>query len=196
MSTMEVPAHVYATMAAVVDMFPHTGTDDDRRAAMEKLVATLRAKHGMRWVWKTEHATLIAPSKDGLGYVPDDVVQHGHLTDMFIWDTINGGSRKLNPAPLVSEELRKAYVLAVEPKDWLAGGDPVPVPTPGTPAEPPAQPPADSVVPEAIAEALKALASKVSALQETVHGLAARPFPEYEGRILGFAATLTPKKKP
>lgn len=137
MSTMEVPAHVYATMAAVVDKFPHTGSDDERRAAMEKVVATLRARHGLRWVWKTEHANLMAPSKDGLGYVPEGEVVHGRLTTMFIWDTINGSSRRLNPAPLVSEEARPAYVLAVEPKDWLAGaGEPWQPPT-----TPPTQPP-------------------------------------------------------
>ena len=133
MSTMEVPAHVYATMAAVVNRFPHDGDDDARRAAMEKMVATLRARHGLRWVWKTEHASLIAPSKDGLGYVPDGVVTHGQLMPMFIWDTINGSSRQLNAAPLVSEELRPAYVLVVEPKDWLAGA--------GEPSQPPATPP-------------------------------------------------------
>jgi len=123
---MTMPADVYATAQAVVDKFPHTGTDDERREAMRKVVQTLRARHGLRWVWKTEHQSLIAPSKDGLGYVADGVIEHGKLTTMYIWDTINGGSRKLNAAPMVSEGARPAYVLAVEPKDWLADSVPLP----------------------------------------------------------------------
>lgn len=128
---MQMPDEVYATLAACVEKFPHTGDDEGRREAMEKAVATIRARHGLRWCWKTEHASLIAPSKDGLGYVADGDVVHGRSTTMFIWDTINGGSRRLNAAPLLSEAARKAYVLAVAPKDWLAG-DPTlpPVPPP------------------------------------------------------------------
>jgi hypothetical protein len=125
-STMTMPADVYATAQAVVEKYPHTGTDEERRVAMEKVVATIRARHGLRWVWKTEHQSLIAPSKDGLGYVPEGEVVHGRLTKMFIWDTISGGTRKLNPAPMNSEAARPAYVLAVEPKDWLAGAVPPP----------------------------------------------------------------------
>jgi hypothetical protein len=156
---MQIPDDVYATLAAVVEKFPHTGDDEARRAAMEKAVATLRARHGLRWVWKTEHASLIAPSKDGLGYVPDGEVVHGRLTTMLIWDTINGGTRRLNAAPLVSEAPRKAYVLAVPPKDWLAGDLPTPTPTP------PAPPSGTAEILKRIGEVerdLKALQDKVS----------------------------------
>lgn len=123
---MTMPADVYATAQAVVERYPHTGTDDERREAMKKLVQTLRARHGLRWVWKTEHQSLIAPSKDGLGYIADGVIKHGELQTMYIWDTISGGTRKLNAAPLVSEGARPAYTLAVEPKDWLADSVPPP----------------------------------------------------------------------
>lgn len=132
MSVMRMPDDVYATLAAVVQQFPHTGDDEARRAAMEKAVATIRSKHGLRWVWKTEHQNLMGPSKDGLGFVPDGVVMHGQQMIMFIWDTINGTTRQPHPPPLVSEEARKAFVLAVEPRDWLAAD--------GAPSEPPDEP--------------------------------------------------------
>lgn len=116
---MDMPAEVYATLAAVVEKYPHSGTDNERRAAMEKAVATIRARHGDRWVWKTEHSNLQAPSKDGLGYVADGPIMHGQATIMFLWDTINGTTRKVNGAPLVSlpDSPRAAFVLAVPPKD-------------------------------------------------------------------------------
>jgi hypothetical protein len=132
---MTMPAEVYATLTAVVDKYPHTGTDDERREAMKKVVQTLRARHSLRYVWKTEHQSLIAPSKDGLGYVADGVIVEGKFTVMYIWDTISGGTRKPNAPPLVSEQARQAYVLAPEPFDWLAG-DPPP---------PPHQPPPDKL---------------------------------------------------
>lgn len=122
---MEMPADVYATFVAVVEKFPHDGNDDQRRAAMEKAVATLRARHGDRWVWKTEHANLSSPSKDGLGYVPEGPIVHGQHTVMFIFDMINGTTRKPSPRGR-SEAARLAYVLAVPPKDWLTGTTPPP----------------------------------------------------------------------
>jgi hypothetical protein len=127
--TFRMPDDVYATFAAVVQRIPHDGDDDQRRAAMEKAVQTLRARHGLRWVWKTEHANLQAPSKDGLGYVPAGDIEQGRRTCMYIFDTIDGASRKANRAPLVSEAIREAYVLTPAPRDWLAGDTPPP-PTP------------------------------------------------------------------
>lgn len=193
---MEIPANVYATLAACVDKFPHAGSDDDRRAAMEKAVATLRARHGLRWVWKTEHQSLIAPSKDGLGYVPEGEIEHGRLTTMFIWDTINGGSRKLNAAPLVSEEARPAYVLAVTPKDWLASEPAPPVVTP--PAQPPAEPgylPPYIAALDALTAALGALVAKVDGLERTVAALEAKPAQAYELRTFGrLISTFEPRK--
>jgi hypothetical protein len=116
---MVMPDDVYATLSAVVSKYPHIGTDDERREAMKKVVQTIRFRHGERYVWKTEHQSLIAPSKDGLGYVPTGDVVHGQFTQMFIWDTISGSTRKPNNPPLNSEELRSAYVLVPEAKDWL-----------------------------------------------------------------------------
>lgn len=184
---MRMPDEVYATLSAVVDRFPHTGDDEARRAAMEKAVATLRARHGPRWVWKTEHASLIAPSKDGLGYVPEGVIVHGQPAVMFIWDTINGGSRKLNAAPLISEDPRAAYVLAVPPKDWLApeGGPPAPVPPP--------VPPASTELLHALTLALGSLSNELAAVRAEVAALKAKPFPDYEAVLFGQRVTVKPK---
>ena len=128
------PDDVYATLSAVVEKYPHTGTDDERREAMKKVVATIRARHGLAWTWKTEHQSLIAPSKDGLGYVADgSPAVHGQFTQMFIFDTINGGTRRPNAPPMMSEEPRPAHVVLVTPQDWLADAQPTPPPEPRTP---------------------------------------------------------------
>ena len=126
---MRLPDDVHATFVAMVQKFPHDGTDDDRRAAMRKAVQTIRARHGLRYVWKTEHADLSSPSKDGMGYAPEGDVVNGQLVRMFIWDMINGTTHQPNAAG-DSEPLREAYALTPEPKDWLTGEDPPPPPPP------------------------------------------------------------------
>lgn len=180
---MEMPSEVYATLSAVVTKFPHTGSDEERRAAMEKVVQTIRARHGLQYVWKTEHQTLIAPSKDGMGFVPNELPAHGRLTPMYIWDTISGTSRKPNAPPLISEELRSAYVLAPEPKDWLGGATPVPTP-----------PPPATVDLSPVLEELTAIKARLAVLERKVEAVGARTFPEYTTRFLGQTLTLTPKK--
>lgn len=139
---MRLPDDVYATFTACVQKFPHTGSDDERRVAMEKAVQTIRARHGLRYVWKTEHSNLSAPSKDGMGYVPDGVVTHGERMRMFIWDMINGTTRQPNPQG-ESEPIREAYVLTPEPKDWLAAPQPEPEPQPQPVPQPP--PPSEDI---------------------------------------------------
>jgi hypothetical protein len=126
---MMLPTDVHATFVAAVAKFPHTGDDEARREAMKKAVQTIRAKHGLRFVWKTEHESLVAPSKDGMAFVPESEgpIVNGKRMKMFIWDMISGTTRQPQPAH-ESEELREAYVLAVEPKDWLAGDQPPPPP--------------------------------------------------------------------
>jgi hypothetical protein len=138
--TMMLPADVHATFVAVVEKYPHTGGDDDRRAAMEKAVQTIRARHGQRYVWKTEHANLTAPSKDALGCVPESEgeIRHGKRMKVFIWDMINGSTREPQEAH-ESEPLRSAYVLTPEPKDWLTGAEPQPEPEPSQPDPVPSQ---------------------------------------------------------
>lgn len=196
---MRMPDEVYRTLQAVVQKYPHTGTDDERRAAMEKVVQTIRARHGLRYVWKTEHASLIAPSKDGLGYVADGEVTHGKLTVMFIWDTISGTTREPYGPPLISEAARPAYVLAVEPKDWLAGTPaqpPNPLPTP-----PPPPPPANlAEMLQRVLDQMAMLETRINALdsanrviQADVLELKNRKAPDYTGAVLGFGVTLRPK---
>jgi hypothetical protein len=96
---------------------------------MKKAVQTVRARHGERYVWKTEHADLSSPSKDGMGYVPDGPIVNGQRTRMVIWDMIDGTTRKPRPAG-ESEPIREAYALTPDPKDWLAGDPPPPPPPP------------------------------------------------------------------
>ena len=167
---MMLRAEVHATFVAVVQKFPHTGGDDDRRAAMEKAVATIRARHGLRYVWKTEHSNLSSPSKDGMGYVPDGsgVVKHGERMPMYIWDMINGSTREPQPAH-ESEELREAFVLAPEPKDWLAT-----TPTPDVPV-----PPLDV---EQMRAELRAVQTQIAALHEQ-HKLADAAHDELATRV-------------
>lgn len=182
---MTMPADVYATLSAAVEKFPHTGDDEQRRVAMEKAVATVRAKHGPRWVWKTEHANLQAPSKDGLGYVLEGPIVHGQPAVMFIFDTINGVTRKVHAAPLISEPARAAYVLAVTPKDWLS-------PTPPAPT-PPQSNLTEALLRELI-EGLALLEADLTAARAELAELKARPVPCLSGRIGGFApVTLCPK---
>lgn len=160
--TMEMPADVYTTYTAVVVKFPHTGDDEDRRAAQEKAVATIRARHGERWVWKTEHSNLSAPSKDGLGYVPEKsgTPVHGQKMSLYIFDMINGTTRQPNPRGK-SEPLRAAFVLLPAAKDWLAGTEP-------PPPEPP-KPPSDlGARVAAIERRLEAVDAHLAAIQTVV----------------------------
>lgn len=124
---MKLPADVHATFTACVQKFPHDGDDDARREAMAKAVETIRARHGLRYVWKSEHSNLSSPSKDGMGFVPleEGTIIEGQRKRMFIWDMINGTTRQPNDAG-ESEPIREAYVLTPEPKDWLAGSQPPP----------------------------------------------------------------------
>lgn len=135
-TTMQMHADVYATYLAVAAKFPHTGTEDERREATKKAVQTLRARHGDRWVCKTEHPTgWAAASKDAVAYVPTDPVVHGAMVGMFIWDMVNGTTRQPNPRG-ESEPLRSAFALVPEAFDWLADSRPVPGPDPGPGPEP------------------------------------------------------------
>lgn len=124
---MEMPADVYTTYTACVARFPHTGSDDDRRVAHRKAVATVRARHGGRWVCKSEHNLgWGSDSKDAVGRVADGVTPvHGQKCRMFIWDMIVGDTRQPKPRG-ESEEARDAYALIPEAFDWLTGAtDPV-----------------------------------------------------------------------
>lgn len=205
MDKMMLPANVYATLVAVVQQYPHTGDDDDRRAAMRKVVETLRARHGLKWVCKSEHPNgWESASKDALGYVPG-VPVHGARMAMYIWDTINGSSRQPNPAGL-SEELRPAYALAPDPIDWLQPlPRPVPVPPPSPVPTPTPQPPAD-LTPVLVAigqingrldgvdARLDRLESALLVLAAKVDAVAAEEPPRYEGNARWIGKfTLEPK---
>lgn len=138
-SRMKLPADVHSTFTACVQKFPHDGDDDQRREAMKKAVQTIRSRHGLRYVWKSEHSNLSSPSKDGMGFVPleEGAIHEGERRRMFIWDMINGTTRQPNEAG-ESEPIREAYVLTPEPKDWLAGTNP--------PPDVPPQPPSPDVI--------------------------------------------------
>jgi len=145
--TMEMPREIYETWKAVADRFRtlHDGSDDDRREATARGVATIRARHrgtgpldGRRWVWKTEHSNLSSPSKDTIAFVPDGPITEGRLAPMFMFDMISGSTRETNPHPIVAHNQEdgneEAYILVVEPHDWLADTD---MPDePDTPDEP------------------------------------------------------------
>lgn len=145
--TMQMPEDVYATYVACVARFPHDGDDDQRREANRKAVATVRARHGERWVCKTEHATgWAAASKDAIAFVPEGPLQHEGTADMFIWDMIGGATRQPNGRG-PSEERRAAIMLLPAPMDWLThspGPSPVPDP-PGPSPSPTPLPPSDDV---------------------------------------------------
>lgn len=140
---MNLPDEVWETFVAVVNKFPHknsdgTSSDEFRRAQMKKAVSTVRARHGDHWTTKTEHNTpdiWSAQSADALCYVPE-VPIHAQRMNMYIWDLINGITFEpmYNPE---SEDLRPAFVLIPETKDWLRnedepGPDPIPIPIPTT----------------------------------------------------------------
>lgn len=128
--TMMMPADVHATFSAVVEKFPHVGDDDARRAAMRKAVETIRARHGERWATKTEHATgWESAAKDAIVFVPEGPMVEGAKTKLFIWDMIDGATRKPKAAH-ESEALREAFLLVPEAHDWLAGEEPPPPPPP------------------------------------------------------------------
>lgn len=143
---MMLPAAVWATYAAVVAKFPHTGDDDHRREMHKRAVQTVKARHGDQWATKTEHANgWVSQSTDALVFVPGGAI-HGERQPMFIWDMINGTTRDVLPAH-ESEPRRLAYTLAPMAFDWLAdipapGPEPVPpVEPPPAPVEPPVTPP-------------------------------------------------------
>lgn len=133
-----IPDDVYATIRAVVARYPHTGSDDDRRTAMQKLVQTVRARHGLSWVWKSEHGgNLATGSKDALARTVTPQPAHGERLRMDIWDVINGTTRAVVANHL--SEHREAYALVLEPWDWLQAAPPappVPGPTPGPAPDP------------------------------------------------------------
>jgi hypothetical protein len=136
---MTLPDQVHQIVAAVARKFIdlHRGTDDDRREATKRAVQTIRARlvgqgvlDGARWVHKTQHSNLAAPSKDAIAFVPDGPVEHGRKAGMFMFDTINGTTREANPPG--PGEFGEQFILVVEAKDWLADGT-----TPATPATQP-----------------------------------------------------------
>lgn len=128
---MMMPQDVYNTYSACVAKFPHTGTDDDRREANRKAVATLRALHGPQWVCKSEHNLgWPSASKDAVGYVPSGTAIHGQKVSMYIWDMINGVSRQPNPRG-EADAPREAYALVPDPEDFLGGGPVTPPPPSG-----------------------------------------------------------------
>jgi hypothetical protein len=135
---------VYNTFLECSRKFPHRNpngetTDNYRREAMKKAVATIRARHGGNYTTKTEHNTpdlWSAQSADALCYVPGAPI-HGKRMDMYIWDLVNGTT--FEPQYTAeSEDLRPAYVLIPETKDWLASipPNPIPPPVPPPPDEP------------------------------------------------------------
>ena len=106
MSEMTLPDQVHRIVAAVARKFTdlHRGMDDDRREATKRGVQTIRAKlvgqgvlDGARWVHKTQHSNLAAPSKDAIAFVPEGPIEHGRKAGMFMFDTINGTTREANP---------------------------------------------------------------------------------------------------
>ena len=127
---MTLPDQVHQIVAAVARKFIdlHRGTDDDRREATKRGVQTIRAKlvgqgvlDGARWVHKTQHSNLAAPSKDAIAFVPEGPIEHGRKAGMFMFDTINGTTREANPPG--PGEFGEQFILVVEPKDWLEGHD-------------------------------------------------------------------------
>lgn len=155
MPTMRLPDPVYATIAAVVAQFPHTGDDDARRQATRKIVSQLRFLYGQRWVCKSEHPNgWASSSKDAIGYLTEGGIEDGTTERrlMYIWDLINGTTRELAPNH-ESETVRAAYALAPPAVDWLANGS---APLPPAPEPEPAPEPAPAPAPElaAIAERL------------------------------------------
>jgi hypothetical protein len=123
---MTLPDQVHQIVAAVARKFIdlHRGTDDDRREATKRGVQTIRAKlvgqgvlDGARWVHKTQHSNLAAPSKDAIAFVPEGPIEHGRRAGMFMFDTINGTTREANPPG--PGEFGEQFILVVEPKDWL-----------------------------------------------------------------------------
>jgi hypothetical protein len=163
-STMMLPADVHATFAAVAEKFPHTGDDNSRREAVRRAVETLRARHGPGWVCKSEHGgDWRTASKDAIGYVPFGTM-HGVQAQMFIWDMVNGTTRKVE-APHLSEPKRPAYALVPDAADWLATSTPqpppvvVPPPVVAPPVTPPAQPAPDLT---AVLEKLDALMDEMA----------------------------------
>lgn len=146
---MDIPREIYDVWKQVADKFfqLHNGTDEDRREATRRGVATIRARFrgqsgvldGTRWVCKTEHGTgWNAQSKDALAYVAPDFgpAEHGRFSKMFMFDMIDGGTRRTNSFPITAKNFEEsppnpdAYILIPEEKDWLAGEEPPPPPPP------------------------------------------------------------------
>ena len=117
---MEMSQNVYDTYVAVEAKFRNRGTDEQRREANRKAVATVRARHGGKWVCKSEHNLgWGSDSKDAMGYVPDGPVVHGAKAKMFMWDMVTSAGN-VNPRGS-AETAREAYVLIPEAFDWLTG---------------------------------------------------------------------------
>jgi hypothetical protein len=127
---MILPNEVHQIVAAVARKFIdlHRGTDDDRREGTKRAVQTIRAKlagqgvlDGTRWVHKTQHSNLAAPSKDAIAFVPEGPITHGGKAGMFMFDTINGATREPNPPG--PGEFGEQFILIVDPHNWLSDTD-------------------------------------------------------------------------
>jgi hypothetical protein len=223
--TMMLPADVHATYAAVVAKFPHTGDDDRRREMHRRAVATVRARHGVRWMTKSEHNTgWDAQSTDALAYVPGPVpMTDGTRVPMYVWDMINGDTRAVTVRPGdESEPLKERYALLPVTHDWLQGeGDPTDPQNPPPDGEDPTETENLLVLLERLSDmeqALHARADEILRMQEILQQLImshrehvsqlhsafnqqaaalARGF-QAKGRILGVPVTLdvTPKPEP
>ena len=138
---MTLPDQVHQIVAAVARKFIdlHRGTDDDRREATKRAVQTIRARlagqgvlDGARWVHKTQHSNLAAPSKDAVAFVPEGPIEHGRRAGMFMFDTINGTTREPNPPG--PGEFGEQFILVVDPRDWLGDTTTTTTTAPGTAA--------------------------------------------------------------
>lgn len=178
---MQLPADVWATFLAVATKYPHytlgaggehIGADETRRAAQKKAIATIRARHGTRYISKSEHNTeWAAQSADALAFVPGSgPIKEGEKAQMYIWDLVNGVTfEPQNPGE--SEPLRLAYPLVPETKDWLSGTVPPPPPLPpGDDDDLPAPPSGliDSAVMALIVVALEPSHARIAAMQKTI----------------------------
>jgi hypothetical protein len=131
--TKRLPDDVFETFRRVCEKFPHTADDAQRRDSMRKAIGTIRAIHGTRYVTKTEHRSgWDAQSTDAICEIEQGVTPvHGERQNLYIWDAVNGGTFQPEH-PGESEELRPAYVLIPETKNWLDGDAP-PLPSPPHP---------------------------------------------------------------
>jgi hypothetical protein len=206
--TKMLPADVHATFVACAAVRPHVGTEDDRRAATRFAVETIRARHGLNWICKTEHETgWASASKDAIGDagVPVYPADTGKRMKVFLWDMVNGETRQVLPAH-ESEEQRWTYALVPDAIDHLAGGGPGPV-VPG-----PVEPGPDAgleaikgrlvaleaahadlaVVVQQQSAALKAMEQKAAALVEELNRVKTTTY-SGTARVFGFNVPITVK---